>query len=383
MIIIKGDRFIRDGEKLYIVGAASNQFYKMMVKTVGPHQLLGRIIEKGNNDLSKLEEFNTNLGVELILISPDQNSFTRLCIIRNLVKKSTSISVLLPLPLSIIACFFAFIYKKPFVVESVGDSFASLWYHGGLKYKLLAWPVDFVVKIEHRLAKHIIYVSKNFLQRKYPSKARQIGCSDTILAFPQDEVLRRRLEHVRKHEGTFVLGLIGATHVLYRGHDTLIKAASVLREKGYDVRVSFLGGGNADDKRKTLARRLLMEGRVEFCGHVQHSQVLSWIDNIDVLVMPTLQETLGRAVIEAMSRACPVIGTCETALCEQIGSDCIVHARNVGEIADAIEKIISNKDYAEACAYENFYRSRKYVSDYTYALRKQFYDEFYRLEGIK
>ena len=62
--------------------------------------------------------------------------------------------------------------------------------------------------------------------------------------------------------------------------------------------------------------------------------MFEWIDNLDILVMPTLAESLGRAVIEAMSRGCPVIGSIETALPEQIGSDCITYARNADSIAE-------------------------------------------------
>ncbi len=383
MYLVRGEVFFQHNGKYYVTGSSSNLFFKMLVRAIGPFTMMIWVDHRTDKfNPSNMEEFDDSLGIQIIPIDKPNGYLKKSSYIKEVVKNADCLSFKLPLPESIIGCFWALLYKKPFVIESGGDSKASLWYHGGLAYKLAAWPTDMIVRIQHKLAKHIIYVSKSLLQRCYPSKARQIGCSDAIIGLPEDGILQKRIEHINSKKGPFILGLIGATHAEYRGHDTLIEAASVLVSKGYDVKVSFLGGGNADEKRRTTARRLNVEDRVEFFGRVPHDQVLDWIDGIDILVMPTLVESLGRAVIEAMSRGCPVIGTYETALGEQIGSDCLVHARNVNEIVTIIERIINHKDYATYCAYENFYRSMKYNCDYTYRLRKEFYDEFYKIEGL-
>ena len=383
MLVVRGDSFIIDNEKIYIVGSGSNRFYKLLVTVMGPYKMMAWTVDKGNYNLEHLEVFDETMGVELIINSGKTSLFNKFNLIRKVVRNADCLSFKLPLPHSIIGCLWAILYNKKYVVESGGDLLTALWYHEGIAYKLMAVPLDLIVRIEHRLAKHIIYVSKNFLQKKYLSKARQLGCSDAVIYITPESVLAKRIDKITNKRGCFRLGLIGATQAGYRGHDTLIKAASLLKDKGYDIKVSFLGGGTADDKRKKCAKKCNIGDRIEFCGRIKHDEVLSWIDNIDVLVMPTLQETLGRAVIEAMSRGCPVIGTYETALGEQIGSDCLVHARNVQEIANTIERIIKYKDYALMCARENFYRAMKYNIGLTYEFRKEFYDEFYAIENIR
>lgn len=383
MLLVRGDKFIKEGSNLYIVGSSSNRYYQLAAQTMGPYKIMGWLIDKGSYDLTHLEVFEEHKNVEIILNSNKSSFWKKVRIIKDQVKQADCVCVKMSLTNSIIACIFAKFFRKPFMMESAADCYSSIRYHEGILYKLAALPVDLIVKLEHRMAKHIIYVSKFYLQQKYPSKARQIGCSDAILDCPGEEVLNKRLKMIDAHEGTYVLGLIGSTNATYRGHDILIKAAYLLKKKGYDVKVRFLGGGSKNIKLEELAESLGLKDRVEFGGRLQHEEVLSWIDEIDVLVMPTLAESLGRAVIEAMSRACPVIGSIETALREQIGSDCLAHARNVDEIVFALENIISRKGYAKACACENFYRARKYASDYTYSLRKNFYDEFYKIENIQ
>lgn len=382
MILVRGIKFVKSENKLYIIGSASNETFCYLTIAMGQITILAWIDEDSSKyDLSKMEILDESLPITVI---PHKKVglYKRLKIIYQTIKEGDCFNFKLALPDSIIGCFFAILLRKPYVIESGSDMKTSLWYHGGLLYKIAAYPFNFIIYLEHRFASHIIYVSKRFLQEKYPSKARQIGISDTILTTPPETILEKRILRIQNSKKDFVLGLIGATHVEYRGHDTLIKAAAKLVEKGYNIKVRFLGGGTGDNKRIALAHSLGVENIIEFSGRKKHEDVLTWIDDIDVLVMPTLQETLGRAIIEAMSRGCPIVGSIETAIGEQIGSDCLVHARNVDEIVDTVERIISNKNYAIACAKENYYRSFKYNSDYTFSLRKEFYDKFYEIEGI-
>ena len=170
--------------------------------------------------------------------------------------------------------------------------------------------------------------------------------------------------------------MIGANSVGYRGHDTLLKAVAKLRKDGTNCRVRFLGGGNPSRWEK-MSEDLGISDFVSFDGSLPHGvEVLNWIDDIDILVMPTRAESLGRAVIEAMSRGCPVLGTIETGIREQIGSDCLFHAGDCAAIVQKVEYMISDKSYMEYCAQENFYRSYKYSNAETDRIRNAFYKEF-------
>ena len=53
-------------------------------------------------------------------------------------------------------------------------------------------------------------------------------------------------------------------------------------------------------------------------------RVYAWMDDLDVFLMPSLQETLGRALVEAMSRGCPALGSRED------GSDVVVFSEPGG-----------------------------------------------------
>ena len=386
MLLLREDKFVKVGDKLYIVGSASNELYRFNGLAMGKINVLSWLVSPEKYDVSKLEEFEPNPNINLIL-NDDRLSFRKKRkIIKQAVRADDSVIAKMSLIQAIIGCHYALKYKKTLIIESASDVKAALWFHGGhIKYKLAALPLSWLSAHYHKKADYIVYVSQMFLQGVYPSKAVSIGCPDTILHEPDISILEKRLAKVREKDSDspFTVGLIGATQAEYRGHDVLIAAVGLLKKKGYNVNIKFLGGGTADAKRLACAEKWNVADNLEFCGRLPHDKVLEWIDNLDALIMPTKVESLGRAAIEAMSRACPVIGTIETALREILGGDCLVHASNHKEVAYKIERLIVDKKFAEYSARENFYRSFKFVSDYTMKTRQDFYNMIRETENLK
>lgn len=382
MLLVRDIHFLKINGILYLVGSSSNHLYMNHIYQMGKISLLAWITEDNSMKTDKLVPLLQSPDIEIIELPNNLTFFEKIKKIKKFVKEADSLSIKFCFIDSFIACHYAKKFSKPYVIESGTDAFASSWYHGGgVKYKVFAYPYEQLTRYYHATSKFIIYVSKFFLQKKYPSKAFQLGCSDTVLPDVPKNVLDIRLERIN-HQQKYTLGLIGSSSVEYRGHDTLIYVLSELRKRGHDITVRFAGSKSGINKRTKLSKSLGINDFVSFDGYMTQEEIFNWIDEIDILVMPTLQETLGRAVIEAMSRGCPVIGSAETALPEQIGSDCIAPARNVKAIADIIENMIINKTYMKLCAIENYWRAKKYSNEITNNLRKDFYDEFYRRNGL-
>ena len=91
--------------------------------------------------------------------------------------------------------------------------------------------------------------------------------------------------------------------------------------------------------------------------------------------MPSLQDTLGRALIEAMCRGCPCIGGAGTAVPEQLPDDCIHARKDYKELGDMLCYMIENPQYAELCAVENYQRSKKYSEEVLTARRDYFWNK--------
>lgn len=381
MLIVRNEQFFKYGNDLYIAGSSSNELYINNMAQMGHIEILGWTTPV--DDCTGLTPLLKDHRIKVIENPNNLSIIQKIKCIKQAVTQADCLSIKFCFVDSFIACQLARWLKKPYVIESGTDAFKSSWSHGGsIKYKLLALPYELMTRYYHATAKHIIYVSKHFLQKKYPSRANQLGCPDVVLSEVGIDILEKRLEKI-DNSHIFNLGLIGSTTVGFRGHDTLIKVAAELIKKGYHIKVRFLGNDKGKDRLNILADKEGIASVVIYDGYKNRQGVFDWIDSIDILVMPTTQETLGRAIIESMSRACPVIGSSETAIPEQIGSDCIANAKDVTGIVKIIERMINNRDYMKLCAIENFFRSKKYCSSFTNIQKRSFYENFYKSNNIK
>lgn len=381
MLLVRDETFIVDNDELYIIGSSNNKLYDCNEYAMGPVDILSWDVSYKKPDISKLEKYKEHKGINIILNDGNVSFFKKCKVIKENVKKADIVVAKLAIIDAIVACHYARKYKKTLVVESGSDAYAAFKYHGGLKYRLAARPLNMLTKHYHKKADYIIYVSQKLLQDRYPSKAISIGCADVVLEKTPEEVLDKRLARIKANDGkSCTVGLIGATQAEYRGHDTLITASGILKKRGYDVKIKFLGGGTMNDKRIAHAKACGVEDKIEFCGRLPRDKVFGWVDDIDILAMPTMVESLGRAALEGMSRGCPVIGTYETALAEIIADDLLMHAKDANRLADIIEKLITDKEYASMCAKRSFAKALEFEKDRIMNIRKDFYTKV-RQEG--
>lgn len=92
-----------------------------------------------------------------------------------------------------------------------------------------------------------------------------------------------------------------------KGHDVLLKAAASLAQRVPSLRVLLVGEGGLRPKLAALADSLGIRGRVIFAGF--REDVAAITQTLDIAVLPSLFEGMGRAVIEAQAAGKPVIGS--------------------------------------------------------------------------
>ena len=80
---------------------------------------------------------------------------------------------------------------------------------------------------------------------------------------------------------------------------------------------------------KVRLKKYGVEDDVQFMGVMPHEKVFEWMDNLDIYIQPSDQEGLPRALIEAMSRACPAIGSTTAGIPELLSEDAIFTRKKV------------------------------------------------------
>lgn len=251
-------------------------------------------------------------------------------------------------------------YHKPYMIYCLGMIFEGQWFHSW-KGKLIAYPREFDCKRLFKNAPYAIYVTKDACQKRYPCNGKTLGCSDVEIQKPVIQVLNKRLEKIRNKTGKLVFGTAAYLDVKWKGHHLMLKAIALLKSKGIDVEYQMVGLGKGD-KIRSLAKQLDVEDNIKIIGGKKHQEMFDWYDQIDVYVQPSYQEGLCRSIVEAMSRACPVIASNAGGNYELIDSEYIFSVGNAKALAIVIEKLLSNSNI-EDIAIQNFEKAKDFDGD--------------------
>lgn len=261
----------------------------------------------------------------------------------------------------------------PYIIELVACPWDSLWNYGGIKAKFFAPIMYFKTKKQVKNAKNVIYVSERFLQKRYPTKGNQINCSNVNLQDVKSEVLDNRIQKIEhmNNQNKFKIGLVGSLNVNFKGHSTAIKAISLLKQK-YNIELHFLGAGEKN-RWVQLINKYNVEENVFFDGVLPSGEpVYNWMDELDIFLIPSLQEGLPRALIEAMSRGCPAIGVKTGGIPELLDENYICKRKDYKTIAKKIAELLDNKNIMIEQSEKNFNKAKNYTKDVLNKRRKNF-----------
>ncbi|WP_295152372.1 glycosyltransferase family 4 protein [uncultured Ruminococcus sp.] len=269
-------------------------------------------------------------------------------------------------------------YNKPYIVESVGCSWDSYWNHG-LLGKAVAPYMYYKTRSIIAHAEYVYYVTGKFLQKRYPTKGKTVSCSNVVINEPQAATLEKRLKKLDSFDAgkKLVLGTAAALDTRYKGQEYVIKAIKQLTDMGYNVEYRMAGGFNGAKHNyylRDMARELGVADRVKFVGNLSADKMPGYYDSLDIYVQPSKQEGLPRAVIEAMSRGCPVIGTSIAGIPELIPKVCLFRKGSEDEVARAVERMM--KVDLKRLAKRNFNKSKEFSREKLIKKREAFYDLF-------
>ena len=131
-----------------------------------------------------------------------------------------------------------------------------------------------------------------------------------------------------------------------KGFDYLLRSARILLNKGVSSFRLLIGGSGPDlRKLKKLCSTLELNRHCHFLGMLTRPEVREWMQKSDVFVLPSLAETFGVVVGEAMACGKPVLSTrCggpEFILTPETGV--LVPVADPLAMADAMEKFIARR----------------------------------------
>lgn len=295
------------------------------------------------------------------------------------IKQSEYLIVRLPSFIGLMSLRYIKKLNKPYLVEMVGCPFDALWNHS-ISGKLLAPIMYMLCKKEIKEAPYVVYVTNEFLQKRYPTKGKSISCSNVMLPKNEKDILQNRLKKIQseKLNKKIILGTCATVGSRYKGQQNVIKAMKVLKKKGYEIEYQLVGGGD-NSYLKNIAKKYDSYENVKFMGVLTHGEVFDWLDTIDIYVQPSLTEGLPRSLIEALNRGCPTIGSDAGGIPELLIDKSIYSKKSYKEFVNAFEYVNMHR---EKLAIINFEKAREYENNKLEATRSEFFKMFKEFADI-
>lgn len=250
--------------------------------------------------------------------------------------------------------------RKPYLAEVAGCAWDSLWNHS-LKGKIVAPFATLAMRRSVRNADYAVYVTKEFLQKRYPCNGKCLGNSDAVLPRMDAAVWEARLQHIAQCDANkLIMGTTGFVDVKYKSQADAIRALGKLKARGItNIEYQLVGEGD-QTYLSNVARACGVEEQVRFLGVMLHENVFDWLDTIDLYIQPSKQEGLPRGTLEAMSRGLLCIGSDVGGLPELLDAEYIFNhrRREAEQIANILRRV--SKDALIEQGRRNFHKAQEY-----------------------
>jgi glycosyltransferase involved in cell wall biosynthesis len=292
------------------------------------------------------------------------------------VKSSEAIAIIAPGAVGIIATWFCILLRRPYALEVISDPY-DMFSPGSIKHPLrplIRFVMPLLLRLQCKKAAGVLYVTRYALQRRYPpnKNALTFGVSDIKLADDAYCPVPKKNPQTRK---SFTIVSTGILEQLFKAPDILMKAIQKVRDKGFDVNLIWIGGGKYLQNMKQMAEQLGISEHVNFVGQVTAgAEVRRYLDMADIFVMPSLVEGLPRAMIEAMARGLPCVGTRVGGIPELLPPEALVEPRSVDDLAEKILSLMQNPDQLNQMAARNLEFSYQYHQNKLNQTRLEFYE---------
>jgi glycosyltransferase involved in cell wall biosynthesis len=231
----------------------------------------------------------------------------------------------------------------------------------------------------------VSYVTREALQKRYPPGPRtwatyasdvdiQSGVADT------DQIRERvcRLARISRQAVAgatgMQIGFVGSFAQMYKAPDILLRATASCVRDGLRFSVAFVGDGKYRVAMEKLTRELGISSSVFFLGALPPGPaVQKFMETVDLFVLPSRQEGLPRALVEAMAQGCPCVGSTVGGIPELLAAEDLVPPGDAGALAAKIREVLHEPGRLERMARRNWERAKEFQPAVLSERRLSFY----------
>ena len=223
-------------------------------------------------------------------------------------------------------------------------------------------------------ASAVLYVTKEKLQKRYPAANGVFTTNASNVDLPDNHIFKSNIRSIQTGQKKFIILSVGYLNQMYKAPDVAIDAIDLLKMRGLHCELIWLGDGLYKDCMIRYATDKGLSDRVNFVGNVLSDNVRDYLLACDIFILISRTEGLPRSLIEAMGAGLPCIGTRVGGIPELLDKRVLVRPDNAKAVADMIEILIRDKDFAKAQAQRNFEEAAQFRDSLLKERRENFYD---------
>ena len=169
-----------------------------------------------------------------------------------------------------------------------------------------------------------------------------------------------------------------------KGVEYLLRAAPAVVERFPDTHFVFVGPASFESEKENkwleLCKELDIEDSVTFTGAVSNQELYEIYKAADAFCFPTMRETFGVVLAEAMAAGLPVISSDIPVVREVVGDAGILVPRcDVKAIVEAIEKVLSDRKLSDGMKKKSLKRKEMFEKNEVLQGYLDLYQELERL----
>ncbi len=151
-----------------------------------------------------------------------------------------------------------------------------------------------------------------------------------------------------------------------KGTEYLIRALKTIIEEEPTTKLYLIGKGTEEAKLRTLVQALHLTEYILFVGSIPNRVVPEYLAASDVFVLPSLEEAFGIVLLEAMAAGLPIVATNVGGIPSIVADGVngfLVEPRNPAQIAEAVLKLLADKELTSTLTANNKELVKTFSSD--------------------
>jgi glycosyltransferase involved in cell wall biosynthesis len=263
---------------------------------------------------------------------------------------------------------------RPFGLEVLGDV-NQVFAPGSINHPLrpvFRWHFTRQLKFQCRKACAIAYVAE-MLRHHYPPGNGAFSTTYSSIELGETAFVSSSRSFSLRSRSARVIS-VGTLEVLYKGFDVLMDAVSACAAAGLQLQLVIVGDGRRRSELERHAQIRGIERQVRFAGRVPPGEaVRQELDNADLFTLASKTEGLPRAMIEAMARGLPCIGSDAGGIPELLAAEDLVPRGDAPALARRIREVIDNPERMARMSARNLAKAREYHTSVLTGRRREFF----------